>query len=370
MSEFLCPVVRVSIEPHPNADAIELAVVGGYLSVVPKGQFQTGDLAVYIPEQAILPESLLKKLGFWDELTNKGTLSGSAGNRVKALRLRGVLSQGVLVQIEPNSATEGDDRSEILGITKYEQAIPIHMSGLVVGCDIESTLNFDVENIKSRMDLFDDGEYVAITEKLHGTFVQFGVIPDALCQEKTWSSKVASIRGFKPVVSSKGMGGKGLMLNVTDKTNLYVKMGHDLDIWNKMIDIVETREESSPIFILGEILGQGIQDLTYGQTKPIFRVFDIYVGTRHNGRFMNFLDLVMTAADARLDMVPVEYIGPFSMDVVRTFTDGPTTLSKVHIREGVVVKTATETRHDYHGRKIAKSISDKYLLRKNATEFN
>ena len=33
MSEFSCPVVRVKIEPHPQADQIEIAQVGGYLLV-------------------------------------------------------------------------------------------------------------------------------------------------------------------------------------------------------------------------------------------------------------------------------------------------------------------------------------------------
>lgn len=97
MSTFECPVVRVAIEPHPNADAIELARVGGYLAIVKKGQFKDGDLAVYIPEQAVLPEWLLKLLGFWDDLNGKGTLSGSAGSRVRAIKLRGVLSQGLLI---------------------------------------------------------------------------------------------------------------------------------------------------------------------------------------------------------------------------------------------------------------------------------
>ena len=56
MGAFECAVVRVSVETHPNADAIEIAKVGDYQSIVKKGQFNTGDLAVYIPEQAVVPE--------------------------------------------------------------------------------------------------------------------------------------------------------------------------------------------------------------------------------------------------------------------------------------------------------------------------
>lgn len=46
MSQFSCNVVRLKIEPHPNADAIEIARVGDYRSIVRKGQFKDGALAV------------------------------------------------------------------------------------------------------------------------------------------------------------------------------------------------------------------------------------------------------------------------------------------------------------------------------------
>ena len=56
MSTFTVPVVRISaIEPIVDADAIELAVIGDYRSVIRKGQYQRDDLVAYIPEQAILP---------------------------------------------------------------------------------------------------------------------------------------------------------------------------------------------------------------------------------------------------------------------------------------------------------------------------
>ena len=72
MSKFSCDVVRVKLEPHPNADAIEICRVGDYQFIVKKDQFKDGDLAIYIPEQAVIPEWLLKEMGFWDEGKNKG----------------------------------------------------------------------------------------------------------------------------------------------------------------------------------------------------------------------------------------------------------------------------------------------------------
>jgi RNA ligase (TIGR02306 family) len=57
MSNFSVPVKRIlSIEPHPNADAIEFAVIDGYRSIVKKGAFNVGDLVAYIPEGSLLQE--------------------------------------------------------------------------------------------------------------------------------------------------------------------------------------------------------------------------------------------------------------------------------------------------------------------------
>jgi RNA ligase (TIGR02306 family) len=142
MSTFACPVVRVrAVEPIPGADLIELAVVGEFRSVVRKGSFKAGDLAVYIPEAAIVPDWLLERMGL------TGKLAGAKTNRVKAISLRGCLSQGLLLATEPvadgsryvpgeNDATgwivrEDDDVAELLGVEKYVPPIPAGMDGQV-----------------------------------------------------------------------------------------------------------------------------------------------------------------------------------------------------------------------------------------------
>ena len=76
--------------------------------------------------------------------------------------------------------------------------------------------------------------------------------------------------------------------------------------------------------------------------------------------------------------VPVLFVGAYSKAKVLELTDGNTTVQPLltrnvvqQIREGVVVKSTSETRHPSYGRKIAKSVSEAYLLRRgNVTEFN
>ncbi|MCA9692955.1 MAG: RNA ligase (ATP), partial [Myxococcales bacterium] len=173
MATFKVQTVRVLIEEHPNADALELARVGDYRSVVRKGQFKSGDLVAYIPEQAIVPAPLLEELGL------TGRLAGKDKDRVKAIRLRGVLSQGLCYPAR-ETWSEGQDVGEELGLSKYEPPVPTHMAGNVYGAGPERCVRYDIENFQRYPEVLVAGEEVVFTEKIHGTWCQIGVMPTAL----------------------------------------------------------------------------------------------------------------------------------------------------------------------------------------------
>lgn len=374
MSTFACPVVRVTIEPHPNADQIEIARVGDFQSIVRKGQLKTGDLACYVPEQAVLPEWLLVQMNLWDADKNKGALAGSAGNRVKAIKLRGVVSQGLV--LPQSTHQEGDDMAEFLGVIKYEPPIPTHFAGRIVGADLSSTHKYDFENLKRQPDLFEDGSEVVITEKIHGTMIQIGVVPSYQSSEKFFAGRV--------VLSSKGLGAKGFVLDHTDETNLYVQAAKNHGLLQSMLDVFGelADKRSLPVFIVGEVFGvtqtsggnKGIQDLIYTGKILDFRAFDICVGNRGCETYLSWDEFVRACAALQVEHVPLLFRGPYSKQTVLDYTDGPTTLqaegAPAHIREGVVVKSAVESHHPLFGRRIAKSISNAYLLRSEATEYN
>lgn len=344
MSEFKSEVIRVAaIEPIPDADAIELAVVGDYRSVVRKGQYQPGDLAVYLCEGSVLPDSLLDEMGL------TGKLAGANKNRVKATRLRGCLSQGILYPVRPEW-TEGQDVAEILGVTKYVQEVPEHLRGNY-SANVAPVL-YDFENIKKYPNVLQDGEEVVMTEKIHGTFVCFG------------------IRDGERIVCSKGLGAKGFFFKIDDPANehnLYVKAAKALGIFEILgchtYDVHE-------ILLFGEIYG--VQDLKYDaaqQTIP-FRVFDL----KTDGSYWSYDHLRMWCESTDLPMVPELYRGPYSKSVLLEHTEGRETLSgkSLHIREGVVVKPVLERtlpRLPHGGRVCFKSINPAYLLRKNSSEL-
>ena len=231
MSEFEVKTYPVTIEKHPDADRLELACIGDYYSIVLKGQFQTGDICAYIPEASVVPASLIAKMGL------EGKLAGPAHNRVKAIKLRGILSQGLVYPMPDHP--QGMDVADILGITKWEPPIPTNMSGQVEH-RLGHTLKFPVENIKKYPEMFQEGEDVIITEKIHGTWCCMGRA------------------GGEPLVSSLGMSKLGLGL----KMNVFMTHREDIPEYR----VVRARfvpEDALPVSTL--ILCSGLAD-------PVFRI--------------------------------------------------------------------------------------------------
>ena len=371
MSTFEVKVRKITVSPHPDPETTELEVgqVDGYNVVIRKGQYITGDLVVYIPEASILPETLIEEMGL------TGRLAGSSKNRVKAIKLRKILSQG-LCYPPRDGWFEGMDVTEELGITKWIPTIPANMAGEVSRAVIysqdrsesEIKFNFDIENIKKHPSLFSDKDDVIITEKIHGTFMVIGYMPENLRHPDMIDGKF--------FVSSKGLASRGMFLkdNEKNRDNVYVKTVKDeslnlrdnLESLEAMLLLDGRKSADTPVWLVGEVFGNGIQDLKYGQEGTSYRSFGVKIGDKWID-YDDFLDIAYTFD---IPTVPVLYRGKFSDDIVKKFTDGKTIAGKgCHIREGVVV--CSTSCDDEGTRKILKSVSEKYLLRKNsdATEF-
>jgi RNA ligase (TIGR02306 family) len=361
MATFEVKTHKVTIKEHPNADALEIAKIEGYSSIVPKGTFSNGDIVVYIPEQSIVPEKLIEELGL------TGRLAGKAKNRVKAIRLRGVLSQGLIYPNKGNWIL-GELLNDILGITKYEPPIPIALAGEVDFVSQDYTIKYDIENFKNHINVLQDGELIQITEKIHGTFTMISAVPSDW--GLTDSDKLIDGRF---IVASKGLGGRGLIFKDNEKNinNLYLKTAKELNLFEKVGELAD--RYGTIVTIAGEIFGQGIQDLQYGFNKAQFRLFDIAFGKeRVDKRYFDNDVVEAICEEFDIQRVPVLYVGAFSKEVLDTYTNGKETVSgqASHIREGVVAKPLKERYSDGLGRVMLKSISEAYLLRKNATEFN
>lgn len=381
MAEFAVDVVTVrSIEPIPGADAIELAVIGDFRSVVRKGSVKPGEPVLYYPEGALMPEALLKRMGLYDYDKQKGRLAGTAGTRIKAARFRGCLSQGIveplsiassntsgiILDLEGNThvVDVGDTNvAEIMGVTKWMPTIPSQLAGLVFYHPTVASLKYDLENYKRFPDVLKAGEEVVFTEKIHGTQCSVLVMPTNVF--------VDEVNGHI-IVSSKGSGSEGLGFQDApgvNENNTYLKALKTSGVF----DILKAQEFTQPTRFYGEVFGTNVQDLGYSTKNAEFRLFDV-AKQAENGRwsYLNYTEKVAMAEQLSLKMVPIVYKGPFSREVMLEHTSGPETLSgqKAHIREGIVVTPVEERYSPDLGRVILKSVSEAYLDRKgNTTEY-
>ncbi|MGW0914308.1 RNA ligase (ATP) [Streptomyces sp. NPDC002784] len=354
MSTLRVTAEVLTVHEHPNADALELAQVGLYRAVVAKGAYRSGEAAVYIPEQSVLPAALIEELGL------TGRLAGGNADRVKAVRLRGELSQGIVCRPSAlagvdlaRAAADGTDFAERLGITKWVPPIPPSMSG-----DVESAPELlpwvDIESIQRYPEIFAPGEPVVLTEKLHGSACLVTYVAE--------ESRV--------YVSSKGFGAKSLALK-EDPRNLYWRAVHGHRVAEAAARVAE-RLGARRVGIFGEVYGAGVQDLTYGadgrRESLGYAVFDMSAEIDGSVRWLDAAELVGDA----LPLVPRLYEGPYDSARVLEIASGRETVSgrELHLREGVVIRPAVERYSPVTGgRAIAKAVSPAYLTRKGGTEY-
>jgi RNA ligase (TIGR02306 family) len=364
MSSFSVPVTTIaSINRHPDADRLAIVQLNGMLTQVIvqyPTDYTVGQRVCYIPADSIVPENIQRELGV------EGKLAGSQHNRVKAIRLRGVFSEGLLYHAT-SDMNVGHNVADRLGITKYQPEIPANFSGVLA--HYQHTVSYDLENFERYPDLFDSIEhFVVVTEKIHGTQFQLGFDPLAndsrLFDNSCW-------------ITSKGLAARQCVFDASAPDtvrNLYARvLCIDTDNFAQRLRSVVTEQWSAQrVTIFGEVYGRGVQDLSYGAERPEFRVYDAHIADPNSsyGRFLDEYEKQQLFKQLGVERVPVLYEGEFNRAEIETYRDGKTVVGGTNIREGVVITSAFEQRDPRVGRVIAKWISPNYKVRANGTEYN
>jgi RNA ligase (TIGR02306 family) len=330
MSEFKVEIVKISsVVPHPNADRLDLVMFEGmgYQVVIAKGKFKIGDLAYYFPIDSVIPDRYLDEFEIRTYYHKK----------IRATKLRGIFSEGLLVEVGINfDGKLGDDYTERLGITKYEYPIPSIMNG-----DMEGQIGqykFPApEHLKRYPDVLVVGEEVVTTEKIHGT--NFSVLVDL-----DGEVKIASHRYFWKD-------------NEINSRMVYIRTYHDSPALQNLPCGVQ---------VFGEIYG--VQDLKYGleHGKTDFVIFAVCKG----GEFLNYDDFISFCDAYQLPRVPILYRGKYSQELATQFNNADSVLAPNWMMEGVMIQPAIERTDVKVGRVVLKLISDRYLLRKDGTELH
>ena len=249
------------ILPIENADAIEVAVVDGWSVVTKKGEYQPGDLAVYFEIDSWIPEEMAP---FLSKGGGAKTYEGIIGNRLRTVKLRGQVSQGLLLGLRDptvykallglNDVYEGLDVTEQLGIVKYEPPIPACLAGEVEGMFpgfISKTDQERVQNIIDRKDLL-VGTW-ELTLKLDGSsmtmFTREGEV--GVCSRNLW-----------------------LKDNAANDGNTLVQFARGIDYTRTLPDVADL--VGFDFALQGEIMGPGVQKNREKFSIHRFFVFDIY----------------------------------------------------------------------------------------------
>jgi RNA ligase (TIGR02306 family) len=340
MERKLASIKQITdIRPIEGADKIELASVGGWNVVVAKDVgHKVGDRVVYCEIDSFLP--IREEFEFLRKSSYK-KMGEQEGFRLKTIKLRGQVSQGLILPISvlnpPDTNIyvepfEGLDVTEMLGIVKYEPPIPAELAGKVKGqfpsflqkTDEERVQNIAVEYSALR---FQSKHQFYVTEKLDGSSATYYVKDGEF-----------------------GVCSRNLELLETEG-NTFWKVAREMDLENKMKSLGKN------ISLQGELIGEGIQGNRYkikGQTVRFFNVFDI-----DNHKRLGIHDLINIVENIMgLKCVPYLLL-PFpllnTVEEMIKFAEGKSQLNGDTEREGVVVRSMD-------GTISFKAISNKFLL--------
>ncbi len=322
MSWFGSKVVEIKLETHPNAEKLSIVKLTDPFEctvVVQTEEWKDKSTAIYIMPDSIVPDT--KQFAF---LGDK--------KRVKPIKLRGILSYGLLIPALPHHKV-GDEVHEELGITKYEELVKVGNYGEEIKAPEGGVKYTDIQNVRKYHHEFHLGEKVVITEKIHGAQARY-----------LWQDDKLHIGTHRRWID--------------DSTITH---------WHTVIDDANLKIiQKYPNYVfMGEVYGY-VQDIRYGCDPGKHKVVFYDIFSIEQGEYYDKWECFEILEDLHLPIVPVLYWGPWlGIDSHRHLAEGPSLLCPEVIREGFVVTPLCEKWSEkIQGRKILKLHGDDYLTRK------
>lgn len=176
MARNLVSIQRVAdVKPIEGADRIELAKVLGWQCVVNKDSVKPGDLCAYCEIDSFLP--IREEFEFLRNSSYKKNELLGEGFRIKTMKMRGELSQGLIITEEQLKSmgiadyAEGDDITDRLGVKKWEIPERLTTSGTIIGelgMEVPKTDETRIQNAEEVIKEFSGLEYY-ISTKVDGS---------------------------------------------------------------------------------------------------------------------------------------------------------------------------------------------------------
>ena len=313
----LAKVVKIDkLEKHFNADTLDILTIGGWKVVAKSGLHKENDLVIYLEIDSFVPTTLAPFLT--KEGKQPKEFEGVKGEVLKTIKLRGQLSQGMVIPIRESPLAgmelhQDQDVTDLLGIKKFEKPLPASLAG-DIRCHFPTVVpKTDAERIQN---LYTELEFwksqklkMYITEKLDGT--------SFTCMRLDEDIHVCS-RNYS-LYETEG----NTYWNIYRKYNL------------------ESILKSLPFnaAIQGEVIGHGIQNNQYELNKQELYVFSIYnIDTKC---YLSYPDMLDICFKNNLNVVPfigeVELNSNDNIEGLLSNADGKSLLgNNSSDREGIV----------------------------------
>jgi len=358
----LCEVIVVNgVYKHNNAHSLDLISPDGSnvnFAIASSGQFSTGDKALWLDS---VNEPMVPVSNPLFAILAKNAKNGYA--RIKAIRLRGEMSRGLLVSYD--NAWDGLSNKEICDLLEIKKYVPTnnHISrsgGRFIPGDscrgphhLLGSQKYDVESLLRNWKSIPNGTDVYITEKIHGANASYGWLEfegklDFWARSRTLFKK-------RPEPGNYG----GLWWDTAIRESLEEKL-----------------KPYPGIVLLGEVFGQ-VQDLKYGISDSKFAAFECW--DSNEKRYYSWPELVAFCNKINVKTVPLIAQIKWNSDggvpsEIKDLAEGDSMWEGAsNIREGFVLRATVEsTVTDYvSGNQktisknlIYKMVGNSYLTRK------
>lgn len=327
----------LEIKPHTGADNLELAKIKGWQVCVKKGEYNPGDLCVYI-----CVDSVVEDKPQYEFLKNKNF-------RIKTIKLRGELSQGIvfplsilkefghsLIVLDEN--IEGTDVSKYVFASHYEKPIPQNLAGKIKGMFPTFLVRTDEDNIKNNPAIIDElkGKNYYISTKIDGSSGTFYLKDNQF-----------------------GVCSRNLEL-IREDSNIFWKMAIKYDLENKL----KTYFMGKNVCVQGEVYGPGIQKNLLGESEVSLKLFNLFDIDEH--KYLGFKELSSFCRESSVPMIHIVEVG-FNFD--KTLKELQILANELkydngNLAEGLVIRPQEECySNTLRGRLSGKVVSEPFELK-------
>lgn len=339
MERKLASIKRIdSISAIEGADLIEAVHIGGWTVVAQKAMgYKPNDLVVYCEIDSFIPTEVapfLTQAGHFPK-----EYKGIKGERLRTKKLKGVVSQGLLLPLSVVSDNpmfnaemleyEGADVSQLLNIQKWEPPQEFQAANAKGNfpCFIPKTDQERIQNITRQYnDWFNTLALFEKTEKLDG------------------SSMTVYMYGDQVGVCSRNLELK------EDMNNTFWATAYS----SGSVEALKSRYRN--LALQGELIGPGIQGNKYNLTEHAYYIYDVFDIDKQ--KYLLPVERQELVKELGLKHVPVLEGNSLWGNIQQELTDaeGKSVLNNKTEREGIVFKSL-----DYdHSFKV---ISNKWLMK-------